>query len=255
MVPACLFYLSTCGFQTQRYRQAEYSKIKTVRQTYGNCIIWRKKSLYLSKVSTIFPQILCLKHPASTYRAAVYEPASMSNPVSLNHQITLFSGHLYICSLWKGHMTPVGLRSPFSQNRSYSTRIVIFTHLRENTLNTSHIWPIMTLANQFSSPNWVAADFPQLGVNSFQRTAGASSRSCVFFSFLCPDMPALFMLCENLLCHSEALITPTLHDIGGTTLLYFSCFRDYLEYNRGATSYNAMQHIFPQSGHHLNRSL
>lgn len=50
---------------------------------------------------------------------------------------------------------------------------------------------------------------------------------CIFFSFLCPDMSALFMLCESLLCHS-VLSIPTLHDMGGTTLLYFSCFRDYL---------------------------
>lgn len=82
-MPACLFYLSTSGFQTRRYRQAEYSKIKMVSQTCGNCIIWRKKGLYLTKVNTTSPQILCLKHLASTYHAAVYEPALMSNPVSL----------------------------------------------------------------------------------------------------------------------------------------------------------------------------
>lgn len=84
-MPACLFYLSTSGFQTWRYRQAEYSKIKTLRQTCGNRIIWRKKGPYLSKVNTTSPQILCLKHPASTHHAAAYEPALMTNPVSLNH--------------------------------------------------------------------------------------------------------------------------------------------------------------------------
>lgn len=152
-------------------------------------------------------------------------------------------------------MTSVGLRKSILPKQIFFHTYCYIHHLRENTLNTSHVWATMTSANQFSSPNWVATDLPQLGVNSFQHTAGASSWSCVFFSFFCPNMPALFMLCESLLCDSGVLIIPTLHDTGGTTLLYFSRFRDYLEYNWGATSYNAMQHIFPQTGCHLNRSL
>lgn len=99
----------------------------------------------------------------------------------LNHQIILFSGDVCLCFLWKGHMTSVGLRKSILPKQILFHTYCYIHHLRENTLNTSHVWAIMTPANQFSSPNWVATDLPQLGVNSFQHTAGASSWSCIFF--------------------------------------------------------------------------
>lgn len=137
-------------------------------------VIWRKKGLYSSKVSTTSPQILCLKRPASTYHAAVYEPSLMSKPVSLNHQTTRFSGNACMCSLWKGHMTSVGLRKS-KKVRSPQTDLISHTLLHSppdrNTLNTSRDWAIMTPANQSSSPNWIATDLPQPERNSFQHTA------------------------------------------------------------------------------------
>lgn len=117
-------------------------------------------------------------------------------------------------------MTSVRLRKPILTKQTSFPTYIYICHLGENTLNISQIWAITTPGNQFSSPNWVATDLPQGGLNSFQHSAGASSWSCVFFSV--SWHVSFFMHCESQLYHSGV---PILHDMTGATLLYFSCFR------------------------------
>lgn len=47
-------FVPKCGFQTQRYREAEYSKIKMVRQICGNFIIWKKGTALLIQSNYYF---------------------------------------------------------------------------------------------------------------------------------------------------------------------------------------------------------
>lgn len=76
-------------------------------------------------------------------------------------------------------MTSARLRKPILTKQILFPTYFYIHHLRENTLNISQVWATKTLGNQFSSSNWLATDLPQLGSNSFQHTAGASSWSCV----------------------------------------------------------------------------